>query len=171
MQPDKQEQSLQTMMQINNQESENDTENMEESTLLLSEEDEDGLQEDTDDTNLLDDAEILEGVSTEDPVRMYLKEIGSFALLSPDEEIELAKRIADGDNEARELNMSIPHVEQILTTASETLSLDTPVGEDDGTELGDFVEDQRSLSPEESAVYTMLQQELSKVLDTLSECS
>jgi len=51
--------------------------------------------------------------------------------------------------------MSIPHVEQILTKASETLSLDTPVGEDDGTELGDFVEDQRSLSPEESAVYTI----------------
>lgn len=88
MQSDKQEQSLQTMMQINDQESENDTENMEESTLLLSEEDEDRLQEDTDDTNLLDDAEILEGVSTEDPVRMYLKEIGSFALLSPDEDKE-----------------------------------------------------------------------------------
>ncbi|MCC8106207.1 MAG: sigma-70 family RNA polymerase sigma factor [Clostridiales bacterium] len=278
MQSDKQEQSLQTMIQINNQESENDTKNMEESTLLLSEEDEDGLQENTDDTNLLDDAEILEGVSTEDPVRMYLKEIGSFALLSPDEEIELAKKISDGDNEAREklinanlrlvvsiakkftnhglafldliqegniglmkavekydytmgykfstyatwwirqaitrsiadngrtirvpvhmheqinrvlrakkslsvdlghapssaelaheLNMSVPRVEQILATASETLSLDTPVGEEDGTELGDFVEDQRSLSPEESAVYTMLQQEMSKVLDTLPE--
>ncbi|MCD8105010.1 MAG: sigma-70 family RNA polymerase sigma factor [Lachnospiraceae bacterium] len=277
MQPDKQKKSLQKIEKFNDQESDKETEIIEESVLLLSEDDDD-LPQDKSSEELLDDAEILKGVSTEDPVRMYLKEIGSFALLSPDEEIDLAKRIADGDDRAKErlinanlrlvvsiakkftnyglafldliqegniglmkaiekynytlgykfstyatwwirqaitrsiadngctirvpvhmheqinrvlkakkslaielghdpssaelarhLGMSIPHVEQIWATANETVSLDTPVGEDDGAELGDFVEDQRSLSPEESAVYTMLQQEMSKVLDTLPD--
>ena len=49
----------------------------------------------------LDAIDLLEGVGTEDPVRMYLKEIGTVPLLSPDEEFELAKRKQDGDEYAK----------------------------------------------------------------------
>ncbi|MCD7954433.1 MAG: sigma-70 family RNA polymerase sigma factor, partial [Lachnospiraceae bacterium] len=70
---------------------------------------------------------------------------------------------------AKELDMTVTQVEDILEKASDTISLDTPVGEDEGTALEDFVEDQKALSPEESAAYTMLQQELDKVLNTLTE--
>ena len=47
------------------------------------------------------DLSVPEGVSIEDPVRMYLKEIGKVPLLSADEEIELAKRMSDGDEDAK----------------------------------------------------------------------
>ena len=68
--------------------------------LLLETEDE-IIPDEDDEPEIIDDVDVLEGVSTEDPVRMYLKEIGNVPLLTGDEEVELAKRVEAGDEEAK----------------------------------------------------------------------
>ncbi len=223
------------------------------------------------------DISIPEGISIDDPVRMYLKEIGKVPLLSADEEIELAKRMEDGDNEAKrrlaeanlrlvvsiakryvgrgmlfldliqegnlglikavekfdyrkgykfstyatwwirqaitraiadqartiripvhmvetinklirvsrqllqelgrepqpeeiakEMNMSVDKVREIMKISQEPVSLETPIGEEEDSHLGDFIPDDDAPAPAEAAAFTLLKEQLIDVLDTLT---
>ncbi|SET35894.1 RNA polymerase sigma factor RpoD [[Clostridium] polysaccharolyticum] len=74
-------------------------------------------------------------------------------------EIELAKA----------MNLPIEKVREILKVSSDPISLDTPIGEEDDSHLGDFIKDESIVGPEEAAAYSVLQDQISKLLDTLTE--
>ena len=245
---------------------------------LLLDTDEDLLLNDEDEIDIIDDVDVREGVSTEDPVRMYLKEIGNVPLLTSEEEVELAKRVEQVDEEAKKklteanlrlvvsiakkyvgrgmpfldliqegnmglmkavdkfdytkgykfstyatwwirqaitrgiadtgrtirvpvhmvetinktlrmtrtllqelgreptpeevaerLNVPVARVREVLKISRDPVSLDTPIGEEDDSHLGDFIEDDTALSPADSAAFSMLREELATALESLTE--
>ena len=238
--------------------------------LLLSDEDEVDME------NI--DLSVPDGVSIEDPVRMYLKEIGKVPLLSAEEEIELAQRMENGDEDAKkrlaeanlrlvvsiakryvgrgmlfldliqegnlglikavekfdyrkgykfstyatwwirqaitraiadqartiripvhmvetinklirvsrqllqelgreptpeeiaeEMNMPVERVREILKISQEPVSLETPIGEEEDSHLGDFIQDDNVPVPADAAAFSLLKEQLNEVLGTLTE--
>ena len=236
------------------------------------------ILDDEDEVEIIDDVDVLEGVSTEDPVRMYLKEIGNVPLLTTEQEVELAKRVEAGDEEAKKqlteanlrlvvsiakkyvgrgmpfldliqegnmglmkavdkfdytkgykfstyatwwirqaitrgiadtgrtirvpvhmvetinktlrmtrtllqelgreptpeevaerLNVSVSRVREVLKISRDPVSLDTPIGEENDSHLGDFIEDDSALSPADSAAFSMLRAELATALESLTD--
>ena len=247
-----------------------DDDDPDDEAIILSEEDEVDVE------NI--DLSVPDGISIEDPVRMYLKEIGKVPLLSADEEIELAKRMELGDQEAKkrlaeanlrlvvsiakryvgrgmlfldliqegnlglikavekfdyrkgykfstyatwwirqaitraiadqartiripvhmvetinklirvsrqllqelgrepspeeiaeEMNMPADRVREILKISQEPVSMETPIGEEEDSHLGDFIEDDNVPAPADAAAFTLLKEQLVEVLGTLTE--
>ena len=249
---------------------------------VIAEEDEDVTDEDgvpkigLEEPIILDDSEITKDININDPVRMYLKEIGRISLLSPEEELALSERVAAGDEDAKnelaesnlrlvvsiakryvgrgllfldliqegniglmkavdkfdsdkgykfstyatwwirqaitraladqartirvpvhmvetinkmsriqrqltlELNrepseeelakkmgISVEKVREVIKISQEPVSLETPIGEEDDSHLGDFIKDESSMSPEEYATNEILKEEIKSVLMTL----
>ena len=70
---------------------------------------------------------------------------------------------------AKKMGMSIDRVREVIKIAQDPVSLETPIGEEDDSHLGDFVKDERSMSPEEYTIHELLKDEISDVLLTLTE--
>lgn len=70
---------------------------------------------------------------------------------------------------ASEMRMGVEKVRSILKIAQEPISLQTPIGDEGDTNFGDFIEDKKAISPANATAYTMLKEEMDKILNTLTE--
>ena len=70
---------------------------------------------------------------------------------------------------ARAMNLPIDKVREILKVSADPISLDTTIGEEDDSHLGDFIKDETIMGPEDAASYAMLREQIKKLLDTLTD--
>ncbi len=70
---------------------------------------------------------------------------------------------------AKEMDISVERVREIMKIAQEPVSLETPIGEEEDSHLGDFIEDQDAPAPAEAASFMLLKEQLEEVLETLTE--
>ncbi len=70
---------------------------------------------------------------------------------------------------AKAMDMTVEKVREVLKISSDPISLDTPIGEEDDSHLGDFIQDETIMGPEEAASYSALQEQILKLLDTLTD--
>ena len=70
---------------------------------------------------------------------------------------------------AEAMDMTVEKVREVLKISSDPISLDTPIGEEDDSQLGDFIQDETIMGPEEAASYSALQEQILKLLDTLTD--
>lgn len=70
---------------------------------------------------------------------------------------------------AEAMNLPIEKIREILKVSADPISLDTPIGEEDDSHLGDFIKDDTIIGPEDAAAYAVLQDQITKLLDTLTE--
>ncbi len=130
--------------------------------------------------DIADTEAMVDTFSTDDPVRMYLKEIGKIPLLTPEEETELAMRMADGDDEAKR-RMAEANLRLVVSIAKRyvgrgLLFLDL-IQEGNlgkrytgrGMLFLDLIQEGNLGQPGEAVSFTLLQEQLHSVLDTLSE--
>lgn len=82
--------------------------------------------------------------------------------------LELNREPTD-DELARKMGMPVDKVREVIKIAQDPVSLETPIGEEDDSHLGDFVKDERGMSPEEYTIHELLKDEISDVLLTLTE--
>ena len=69
---------------------------------------------------------------------------------------------------AKEMEISVDKVMEIQKIAQDPVSLETPIGEEDDSHLGDFIQDEDSPAPQDSAAHTLLREQLEEVMDTLT---
>ena len=67
------------------------------------------------------------------------------------------------------MNLPLEKVREILKVSADPISLDTPIGEEDDSHLGDFISDESMMGPEDAASYTILKDQITKLLDTLTD--
>ena len=70
---------------------------------------------------------------------------------------------------AKEMNLPVDRVREIQKISQEPVSLETPIGEEEDSHLGDFIQDDNVPVPAEAAAFTLLREQLNEVLDTLTE--
>ena len=101
------------------------------------------------------------------PVHM-VETINKMARIERQMALDLNREPTD-EELAKKMNLSIDKVTEIRKISQDPVSLETPIGEEDDSHLGDFLADERTMSPEEYTTYEMLKDELKKVLSTLTK--